>query len=539
MPAGPPASQMSVKTKKKSHDDDAVIGRSTPRERRGSSSDGNGNGSPPLFLTSPRSGASLLHGSERAASSSTDTCGTSRAQRLSKDGEKEVERTSSKMRSAVRMVSINNKKLLVLVCSNIANLCCHAVYSVLASFFPEQAAAKGMSDDMVGVVFSIFAGVMFVVSPVAGILMQQRGKVWVYLCGLGIVSISTILFAAATFVPEGWPFAVWCLSIRIAQGVGAALEETAMYAIIAELDADNLTFYLGICEISTGLGYMIGPPLGGILFVAGGFSMPFVCVGALIAPAALIFYRSMPNDAHCVSKDQERVEPVAMRSLLVNPQVIVMAVAAMLANSDYAFLEPTLGEHASSLGLAKTPDAIGALFSVTIVAYTLSCPVIGLLAKRERMGPRAVIVIGLVFQLIGFLLVGPSPLLQQEQMAMPQMLLALSLFGVGAAMSMTPLMDDMMLSCRKHAEEASVTIAPLIMSSFALGQMIGPLIGSSVSGRMGFPWACTLMASLLLAHLAVIAVVSAVRPRKAMQNRAYVGVEMTSVSEPTAESAAE
>jgi MFS family permease len=94
---------------------------------------------------------------------------------------------------------------------------------VLASFFPQQAAAKGMSEDLVGVVFSIFAGVMFVVSPVAGILMQQRGKVWVYLCGLGIVSISTMLFAAATFVPEGWPFAVWCLSMRIAQGVGAAL----------------------------------------------------------------------------------------------------------------------------------------------------------------------------------------------------------------------------------------------------------------------------------------------------------------------------
>jgi MFS family permease len=176
---------------------------------------------------------------------------------------------------------------------------------------------------------------------------------------------------------------------------------------------------------------------------------------------------------------------------------------------------------------------------VTIVAYTLSCPVIGLLAKRERIGPRAVIVIGLIFQLIGFLLVGPSPLLQQEQMGMPQMVLALILFGVGEAMSQTPLMDDMMLSCRRHAEEASVTIAPLIMSSFALGQMIGPLIGSSASGRMGFPWACTLMASLLLAHLAVIAIVSAVRPRKAMKNRAYVGVELTPVSVPMAESAAE
>ena len=100
---------VSVMTKKNTHDDDAVtpLGRSTPRERRGCSSDGNGNGSPPL-LTSPCYGASLLDASERAASSSSDTWGTSGAQRLSKDGENKVERTSSKMRLAVRMISMRS-----------------------------------------------------------------------------------------------------------------------------------------------------------------------------------------------------------------------------------------------------------------------------------------------------------------------------------------------------------------------------------------------------------------------------------------------
>ena len=130
-------------------------------------------------------------------------------------------------------------------------------------------------------------------------------------------------------------------------------------------------------------------------------------------------------------------------------EVMIIAVASMLANSDYAFLEPTLGDHATAnkvrprprprlrlrlglrrrLGLARalalavtltltltltsnpdkvatTPDSIGMLFSIASVTYTLSCPLTGILAKRSRLGPRRVIVTGLVLQLVGFLLIG-------------------------------------------------------------------------------------------------------------------------------------
>ena len=375
-----------------------------------------------------------------------------------------------------------NNKMVVLVCTNIANLSCHAVYSVLSSFYPPQAKAKGMSDDMVGFTFAIFAGIIFVFSPVAGKLMERRGKVWVYLCGLCIASVSTILFAFAALVPDGWPFAAWCLTMRIAQGVGSALEETAMYAIIAELDTENVTFYLGICEVSTGLGYMIGPPLGGFLFHMGGFSMPFVFLGALIAPAAIGFHRFMPHEVNRGAKDEERSESVSLRGLTRNPQVMVMAVAGMIANMDYAFLEPTLGEHAASAGIAESPEAIGALFSVAMTSYTLSCPVIGLIARKDRLGPRTVILVGLFLQLLGFMLIGPSPLLQQSRVGTPQVIFALLLFGVGESMSYAPLMDDMMLSCWEYAEEASVALAPLMASSFSLGQMLGPLVGSASSG---------------------------------------------------------
>lgn len=115
---------------------------------------------------------------------------------------------------------LSHRRLLVFFCINIANLGCHAVYSVLAAFFPQEAKAKGTSDDGVGIIFASFAAVIFLCSPFAGRLMTKHGKVMVYLWGLLCVSISTISFAAASIVPSGWPFYAFCLIMRLLQGVG-------------------------------------------------------------------------------------------------------------------------------------------------------------------------------------------------------------------------------------------------------------------------------------------------------------------------------
>lgn len=50
--------------------------------------------------------------------------------------------------------------------------------------------------------------------------MTRHGKVIVYLWGLLLVSAATICFAAASVVPVGWPFYIFCLIMRLLQGVG-------------------------------------------------------------------------------------------------------------------------------------------------------------------------------------------------------------------------------------------------------------------------------------------------------------------------------
>lgn len=457
-------------------------------------------------------------------------------------------------------VNMRHNKLLVLICINLSNMICHAVYSVLAAFFPQEAKAKGMGDDTVGLIFATFAAVIFITCPAAGRLMSRHGKVRVYVSGLVLVSVATIFFSLAGRLDAGAPFAAWCLVFRVLQGIGCAMEETAAYAIIADVDTDNRTFFMGISEVSTGLGYMIGPPLGGSLFSLGGFQAPFVTLGLLLLPAALLIYRNVPLDGRSDKEDAKGDIP--LRALLRRPQVgaprhrpaphpspraadpraasaaqiFVIAVASMLANSDYAFLEPTLGDHAMGSQLATSPDSIGILFSVASITYTLACPVIGLLASRDRFGPRPVIVSGLLLQLLGFLLIGPSPFLRLEGIKMGQLLVALVLFGVGESMSMTPVMDDMMESCGEYADAAVNSLSAVITASFSLGQMVGPIVGSGLTKRIGFPWASTAMALVLLVHTSAIMAADVWSPRPRRKPEASY-MELTAVNVPTAESA--
>merc|ERR1719331_480777 len=98
------------------------------------------------------------------------------------------------------------------------------------------------------------------------------------------------------------------------------------------------------------------------------------------------------------------------------------------------------------------------------------------------------------------------------------MVAALMIFGIGESMSMTPVMDDMMRSCGEYADESVNALSSLMASAFSLGQMIGPLVGSTLTSRAGFPWACSLMAVGLFGHVAVVMLVDSWRPRPRLKD---------------------
>jgi MFS family permease len=150
--------------------------------------------------------------------------------------------------------------LTMMMAINLANLVSNSVYSIMDAFFPQVAAAKELSPAWIGFIFAAFPAIVFLCAPLATTLMGMRGTRPVFLLGLAILSLGTLALATAPILPDGPPFAAFCMAMRVLQGGGSALEEAAAYVLIAELAAptNSVTFFLGLTELSTGAGYMLG-----------------------------------------------------------------------------------------------------------------------------------------------------------------------------------------------------------------------------------------------------------------------------------------
>ena len=74
------------------------------------------------------------------------------------------------------------------------------------------------------------------------------------------------------------------LIARAIAGIGAALVNSSFSSILAASFTDeDLSFVLGMFEAINGAAYSFGPAVGGFLYAAGGFQLPFLVIGILTA----------------------------------------------------------------------------------------------------------------------------------------------------------------------------------------------------------------------------------------------------------------
>jgi MFS transporter, DHA1 family, tetracycline resistance protein len=144
----------------------------------------------------------------------------------------------------------------------------------------------------VGVVFSAFAGAQFLFAPVLGGLSDRFGRRPVLLGSLAIMSANAIGWA---FVPSlGWLVALRFVAGALSGNVAAA---TAYLADITPPERRGRAF--GLVGAMFGLGFVVGPGLGGLL-AAVSLRLPFFVAAALLACnvvyGLLVLPESLPPD---------------------------------------------------------------------------------------------------------------------------------------------------------------------------------------------------------------------------------------------------
>lgn len=191
------------------------------------------------------------------------------------------------------------------------------------------------------------------------------------------------------------------------------------------LQATLETFY--------GVGYIVGPTIGGLLFQAGGYILPFIIMGGMLGIVGCITCVVLPannqpkkpqgspflsflNRLHGV-RERRRVKTALFLSaasllkMLAVPGVLLDSLVTTATAVSMGFYSATLEPHLRQFDLS--PALVGVMFIISGGIYAVFAPIVGRLIDRCCYAKRIVLFGGL-FVIVGITLVGPADFMPIE-----------------------------------------------------------------------------------------------------------------------------
>lgn len=292
----------------------------------------------------------------------------------------------------------------------------HSIAASLGAYTRQE----GGSLLALGLLLAVYDGAEVVLKPVFGALVDRVGPKPVLLGGLIAFAV-----ASATFLIAGNPAAIGL--IRLGQGSAAAAFSPAASTLVARLAPSKSTGgAFGSYGAWKGLGYVLGPLLGGVLIAMGGFTLLFSILALLALVAAGWAFLVIPATPP-LPRTRQTLFDLAHRiteSKFLRPTVTLAGTTAALAVG-VGFL-PVAGA-AAGLG----PLATGAAVSLLAACAALLQPWAGRARDSGRLSEGPGMAGGLLLAAIGMAFAAFIP-------GIAGMLLAAVSIGVGTGLA-TPL----------------------------------------------------------------------------------------------------
>jgi MFS family permease len=335
-----------------------------------------------------------------------------------------------------------------------------------------------------GLLLAVYDGAEVALKPVFGSLADRVGARPVLLGGL-------LAFAAASaaFVAAGDP--AWVGLARFGQGAAAAAFSPAAGVLVARLTPNTGQGQgFGRYGVWKGLGYALGPVLGGVLIAAGGYPLLFTTLallGVVVAGWAVLVVPAAPP----LPRTRQTVADLVRRLTspgFVRPTLALAAATAALSVG-VGFL-PVVG---ATRGLG--PLATGAIVSLLAAAAAVIQPRAGRARDRGRIGDRTGLAAGLALTAMGcaaVLIPGIAGLV-----------LAALLIGCGVGV-ITPI-GFAHLATTTPKERLGQTLGAAEVGR-ELGDAGGPLLVGGLAAAATLTPALLIFAALLTATAAIVAV---------------------------------
>ncbi len=153
----------------------------------------------------------------------------------------------------------------------------------------------GLSEDLIGVLFLLGVLSVALASVPAGQLADRWGKRKAVVWGMAIGSVGMWMLPIS---PRLDVLAVGAVLL----GIGYALSSPAWHALVSELaPSGRIGFAMGAAQTAEGLGLVLGPLLGGVLWDAAGHVAPFVASASLLSVSTVVLVITIRSLAQSAS----------------------------------------------------------------------------------------------------------------------------------------------------------------------------------------------------------------------------------------------
>ena len=176
---------------------------------------------------------------------------------------------------------------------------CGTLYLNIVSFYPlyaEQKFPGYMTSTLVAVAMNTFelAGVLS--TPIHAVSISKMGRKNSILIGLLVLFICNTAMGYISVIDDSGAKFFWftCL-IRFFQGYGDSLVMTTNFSVISSNFSDDREMYIGYLEASEGMGLMMGPALGSVVYGAFGYEWAFYSFSIMIVMTFVVQMIFLPN----------------------------------------------------------------------------------------------------------------------------------------------------------------------------------------------------------------------------------------------------
>ncbi|TKS86966.1 MFS-type transporter SLC18B1 [Collichthys lucidus] len=386
---------------------------------------------------------------------------------------------------------MTRQQILTLISMASVNFSSMICYSILGPFFPNEAVKKGASQTVVGLIFGCYAVCNLFGSLILGRYIVQIGAKFMLVMGLFVSSGCTIMFGLLDRVPDGPVFIALCFIVRSIDAVGFAGAMTSTVAMMGKIFPNNVATVLGSLEIFTGLGLILGPPVGGWAYQSFGYEVPFLLLGCLLLIMVPFNIYILPSIDANPSKD-------SFFRLFTKVKIILICYVIFTLSAGLGFLDATLSLFAiETFGLST--GYVGLIMLGLSLPYCLASPLIGYFTDKYPATRSWFMVSGGVATALGFCLLGPAPFLHIPN----QLWLVIAMLGfIGFSLGMTtiPTFPELIACAREEGYEEGLSTLGMVSGLFgavwSMGMFYGPVVGGLITQHLNFHWAATVQAGL-------------------------------------------